>query len=69
MFFVLGKETWTEILTYKGAWDPYEAVAYCVWTALATLEGLRIIIVAYPLWTKGRCGARPRKPSQRRSCG
>jgi hypothetical protein len=74
MFFVLGRETWTEILTHKGAWEPYEAVAYCVWTAFATLAGLGIlrplkmlpivlleifykvlwlVIVAYPLWTKG----------------
>ena len=43
MFFVLGRETWTEILTHKGPWDPYEAVAYCVWTAFATLAGLGIL--------------------------
>jgi hypothetical protein len=80
MFFVLGKETWTEILMHKGAWDPYEAVAYCVWTAFATLAGLGILrplrmlpmvlleifykvlglmIVAYPLWTKGALWGSP----------
>jgi hypothetical protein len=80
MFFVLGRETWTEILTHKGPWDPYEAVTYCVWTAFATLAGLGIlrplkmlpivfleifykvlwlIIVAYPLWTKGALWGSP----------
>jgi len=75
MFFVLGKETWTQILTHKGPWDPTSAVAWCVWTAFATLAGLGIIrplkmlpillleifykvlwlvIVAYPLWSKGK---------------
>src|SRR4029077_20747373 len=74
MFFVLGKDTWTNILTHKGPWDPTAAVAWCVWTAFATLAGLGIIrplkmlpillleifykvlwlvIVAYPLWSKG----------------
>src|SRR5580704_3917596 len=43
MFFVLGKETWTQILTHKGPWDPTSAVAWCVWTAFATLAGLGII--------------------------
>src|SRR5271163_283604 len=43
MFFVLGKETWTRILTHQGAWDPTNAVAWCVWTAFATLAGLGII--------------------------
>ena len=43
MFFVLGKETWTHILTHQGPWDPIDAVAWCVWTAFATLAGLGII--------------------------
>src|SRR5271155_5035545 len=43
MFFVLGKETWTRILTHRGSWDPTDAVAWCVWTAFATLAGLGII--------------------------
>jgi hypothetical protein len=43
MFFVLGRETWTKILTHQGAWDPYEAVAWCVWTGFATLAGLGIL--------------------------
>jgi hypothetical protein len=43
MFFVLGKDTWTHILTHKGPWDPTSAVVWCVWTAFATLAGLGII--------------------------
>jgi hypothetical protein len=42
MFFVLGKDTWTHILTHKGPWEPDDAVAWCVWTAFATLAGLGI---------------------------
>ena len=43
MFFVLGKVTWTAILTHQGPWDPTDAVAWSVWTAFATLAGLGII--------------------------
>ena len=43
MFFMLGKITWTEILTHRGAWEPMEAVAWCVWTAFATLAGLGVL--------------------------
>ena len=43
MFFVLGKETWTRILTHRGPWEPINAVAWCLWTAFATLAGLGII--------------------------
>jgi hypothetical protein len=43
MFFVLGKNTWTHILTHHGLWDPMDAVAWCVWTAFATLAGLGIV--------------------------
>ena len=42
MFFVLGRETWTKILTHHGAWDPMDAIGWCVWTAFATLAGLGI---------------------------
>jgi hypothetical protein len=42
MFLVLGKDTWTHILTHRGAWDPADAVAWCVWTAFATLAGIGI---------------------------
>jgi hypothetical protein len=74
MFFVLGRITWTHILTHQGPWEPTGAVAWSIWTAFATLAGLGIIrplkmlpillleifykvlwliIVAYPLWSKG----------------
>lgn len=43
MFFVLGRSTWTHILRHQGAWDPTNAVAWCVWTAFATLAGLGVI--------------------------
>jgi hypothetical protein len=80
MFFVLGKETWTHILTHQGAWDPTSAVVWCVWTAFATLAGMGIIrplkmlpiifleifykvfwliLVAYPLWSKGTLAGSP----------
>src|SRR5271155_4406818 len=43
MFFVLGKNAWTHILTHRGAWEPYDALAWCVWTAFATLAGVGIV--------------------------
>ena len=43
MFFVLGKDTWTHVLTHRGPWDPRDAIAWCVWTAFATLAGLGIL--------------------------
>jgi hypothetical protein len=43
MFFVLGKDTWSHILTHRGSWDPDDAVVWCVWTAFATLAGLGIL--------------------------
>jgi hypothetical protein len=43
MFFVLGKDTWTHILTHRGSWEPDDAMAWCVWAAFATLAGLGIL--------------------------
>ncbi|MGO9274359.1 MAG: hypothetical protein ACLQOO_29685 [Terriglobia bacterium] len=43
MFFVLGRDTWTHILTHQGSWEPTNAVAWCVWTAFATLAGIGIM--------------------------
>jgi hypothetical protein len=43
MFFWLGRSTWTHVLTHEGAWQPDEAVAWCVWTAFATLAGIGIV--------------------------
>ncbi len=42
MFFVLGKDTWTELFTHQRPWEPLNAMAWCVWTAFATLAGLGI---------------------------
>jgi hypothetical protein len=41
MFFVLGRETWAKILTHQGPWEPYEAVAWCVW--ISSLDEGRIV--------------------------
>jgi hypothetical protein len=43
MFLVLGRSTWTEILTHQGAWEGLDAMAWTVWTAFATLAGLGIL--------------------------
>jgi hypothetical protein len=43
MFFVLGTMTWTHVLTHRGPWEPTNAVAWCVWTAFATLAGIGIV--------------------------
>jgi hypothetical protein len=43
MFFVLGRMTWTHVLTHQGPWAPDDAINWCVWTAFATLAGLGII--------------------------
>lgn len=42
MFFVLGHDTWTHILTHQGTWEPFNGVAWCEWTAFATLALLGI---------------------------
>jgi hypothetical protein len=42
MFFVLGKTTWTHVLTHQGPWEPADAMEWCVWTAFATLAGIGI---------------------------
>jgi hypothetical protein len=80
MFFGLGKQTWTEIFTHQRPWEPRDAIAWCVWTAFATLAGLGLIrplkmlpillleifykvlwliIVAYPLWSRGTLTGSP----------
>ncbi len=42
MFFVLGKTAWTHVLTHRGPWDSNDAIAWCVWTAFASLAGIGI---------------------------
>ena len=80
MFFVLGNTAWTHILTHPGTWQPDNAMAWCVWTAFATLAGIGVfrplkmlpilllevfykvlwlIVVAYPLWSRGKLVGSP----------
>jgi hypothetical protein len=42
MFFALGWQTWSYVVTYQGPWNPREAIIWSVWTAFATLAGLGI---------------------------
>jgi hypothetical protein len=47
MFFLmivfLGKESWTHILTFKGSWNPEDAMAWCIWGSFSALAILGII--------------------------
>ena len=43
MFFVLGRTTWAHVLSHRGAWEADDAMAWCVWTAFATLAGLGLL--------------------------
>jgi hypothetical protein len=43
MFVVLGKDSWTHILTFQGAWNPMDAMAWCSWAAFSALSFLGII--------------------------
>lgn len=39
-FLLVGKASWTYLLTYEGPWDPLHAVAFCVWASYSTLSVL-----------------------------
>ena len=43
MFLVLGRTAWTHILTFKGAWNPDDAVAWSVWAAFSVLSVIGIV--------------------------
>jgi hypothetical protein len=43
MFFFVGSDSWTYILSHEGAWDPVRAVAFCVWAAYSTLSVLGLL--------------------------
>src|SRR5271154_1338102 len=47
MFFLmivfLGKASWTHILTFKGSWNPDDAMAWCIWASYSVLAILGII--------------------------
>jgi hypothetical protein len=65
MFFVLGRETWTQILTHKGPWEPWQAVAWCVSDGLRHVGWLGQSYGSCWLLTlfglRARCGVRQRK--------
>lgn len=39
MFVVLGYTVWGHILSIRGPWEPYEAVAWCVWAGFSLMAG------------------------------
>lgn len=42
MFVFVATDSWTTILTHRGAWDPTKAVAWCAWAAYSTLSLLGV---------------------------
>lgn len=42
MFVFAAKDSWTEILTHQGPWNPEVAIAWCALAAYTTLSGLGI---------------------------
>ncbi len=42
MFVFAAKDSWTEILTHEGSWDPEIAIAWCALAAYTTLSGLGV---------------------------
>jgi hypothetical protein len=43
MVLFLGKQSWTYILTFKGAWNPTDAMAWCIWGSYSVLAILGIL--------------------------
>ena len=43
MFFFLGRDAWTHILTFKGSWNPAAAAAWCIWASYAVLSIIGIL--------------------------
>ena len=43
MFVFLGKDAWTYIFTYTGAWEPKDAMAWSVWASFSLLAFLGIL--------------------------
>jgi hypothetical protein len=42
MFLFAGKDSWTELITHKGEWNPEIAIAWCSITAYTTLSLLGV---------------------------
>jgi hypothetical protein len=43
MCALMARTAWSSILTHQGAWDPYRAMADCVWAAYGTLSLLGLL--------------------------
>jgi hypothetical protein len=43
MLVFLGKDSWTQIFTFKGTWDPMAGVAWSLWAAYSVLSIIGII--------------------------
>ncbi len=43
MVVFLGKDSWTHIFTFKGSWDPVNAMVWCIWASYSVLAILGII--------------------------
>ncbi|MBO6794122.1 MAG: hypothetical protein JJ895_09430 [Balneolaceae bacterium] len=43
MFFLAGKDAWTELITYPGPWDNEIGIAWCAMAAYTALSGLGMI--------------------------
>ena len=43
MLIFLGRDSWTYILTFKGSWNPTDAMVWCVWASYSVLAILGIL--------------------------
>lgn len=43
MLIFLGKDAWTHILSHQGAWEPADAMVWCVWAAFAAMSALGLL--------------------------
>jgi hypothetical protein len=43
MVVFLGKDSWTHILSFKGTWNPSNAMTWCIWASYSVLAILGII--------------------------
>jgi hypothetical protein len=43
MIVFVARDSWTAILAHQGPWDPFKALAFCVWAAYSTLAILGLM--------------------------
>ncbi len=43
MFLFVGYDSWSYILTHEGKWDPFKAVAWCMFASYSLLSGIGVI--------------------------